>query len=357
MSFFRRWLMVKEVDPDQQLTGVYPDRTVRQQVYRDMYSCEYDPEPFIMYRIKKNLVRCSWSTDGKGFVRVTHAPGPAPLRVLLLGDSVTFGLGLSHTGENIASQLEKALLERSDVRERGLSVINCSQPGYSLLQQVLYSRYFLSGEDVPDIVLLWCGFNDVHNAFYSPDFGGPIPLLDPCTPAVRRLGRMLLKLLPAAFLKLMMGSELATRVHSDKRRLGRRFADDKYLYVTLFADFKARWEREGARVMVLLQPYLGGGNRSLTPCEQVVLAKRRALIGRQFALDVLSVYADAYRRFEEWLKEAGCDCLNLVDVLDAQTGQMFVDRVHLTPRAIETIAQRVARAVLESGRRIRMGER
>ena len=50
-------LRVLEVDPDRQLIEVYPDPRERCQVFRDMYSCEYDTAPFVMYRVKRNLIQ------------------------------------------------------------------------------------------------------------------------------------------------------------------------------------------------------------------------------------------------------------------------------------------------------------
>ena len=348
MISLRRAIMVKQVHPERHLAGVYPDRRQRLQAHRDLYSCQFDAEPFIMYRVKKNLVRPSWRTDGQGFVSVTHAPGPTPVRVLLLGDSVTFGLGLSHPHENIAFQLEKALLVHSRVRERGLEIVNASQPGYSLLQQALYSRYFLNRPESPHIVLIWAGFNDIHNAFYSGQFGGPMPLLETFVPAVRRAARFLLKLFPPALLEMIVGAELATRIRSGRRQPGRCFPEDRDLYLSLFSDLKARWARQGTRVLFLLQPYLGSGKRDLVPCEQEILAERRRLIEQQFGLDVFAFYAQAYRLYEGWLKETGCDCLSLADALDGQNDQMFLDRVHLSPRAVEIVAQRIGLAALQA---------
>ena len=348
MISLRRAFMVKQVQPERHLAGVYPDRKQRLQAYRDMYSCRFDAEPFVMYRVKKNLVRSSWRTDDQGFVSVTHAPGPTPVRVLLLGESVTFGLGLSHLRENIAFQLEKALLAHSRVRERGLEIVNASQPGYSLLQQALYSRYFLDRPELPHLVLIWTGFNDVHNAFYSSHFGGPMPLLETFVPAVRRAVRFLLQLFPPPLLEMIVGAEFAGRIRSGRRRPGRHFQKDRDLYLGLFADLKERWARKGTRMIFLLQPYLGSGKRDLVPCEQEILTERRRLIEQQFGLDVLAFYAHAYRLYEGWLKEAGCDYLNLVDALDGQHDQMFLDRVHLSPRAVEIVAQRIGLTALQA---------
>ena len=81
-------------------------------------------------------------------------------RILLLGDSIIFGQGVSFT-ETLVQRLERALRESGAFDS--VEVINCGVAGYGPHQQ----RRFLEREGMtydPDIVILGFCHNDVTNA-------------------------------------------------------------------------------------------------------------------------------------------------------------------------------------------------
>ncbi len=97
------------------------------------------------------------STDRNG-LRLTPSSSPLPAgclpyRILLLGDSNTFGWGLEDD-ETWAASLQQAL------SDRGVRVINGGMPGYTLAQcYELYRRVGASYH--PDMVILSVGMHDM----------------------------------------------------------------------------------------------------------------------------------------------------------------------------------------------------
>lgn len=117
----------------------------------------------LFWRVKPNLnkhllfgrfadaqpLRFRVSTDGRGF-RAMPAVGSPRHRVLLLGDSCTFGLGVED------DQTFAALLQN---RLEGVQCINAGVPGYTAYQgRVLLEQLQL--DPPPDVVVITFGRND-----------------------------------------------------------------------------------------------------------------------------------------------------------------------------------------------------
>ncbi|MHC4470514.1 MAG: SGNH/GDSL hydrolase family protein, partial [Planctomycetota bacterium] len=91
---------------------------------------------------------------------------PGELRVLCLGDSVTFGLGL-RDGEPWPDRLAKALRRSLAPSGKRVRVVNGAVPGWSSVQgmRLLDEMSWLE----PDFVVFWFGLNDVKEARGAPD--------------------------------------------------------------------------------------------------------------------------------------------------------------------------------------------
>ena len=125
----------------------------------------------LIYELKPNLDTCFHQvrvlTNSQGLRSpVTYAqPKPPGLyRILLLGDSQTFGWGVSYSetfGALMAAELSS--------RGRAVEVVNAGIPGYNTTQEAAFLKYYGSGYQ-PDCVLV---------LFIGNDFGLPTFLLDP----------------------------------------------------------------------------------------------------------------------------------------------------------------------------------
>lgn len=131
---------------------------------RSEAAIQSDPE--LIWRLERNLASLADSSWAPG--RVSNGQGlredheiaipkpPGELRVLFLGDSCTFGVGLQHD-QVYVHRVEEMLAARFP-RIR-VECINAGVPGYSLLQGSL----FLNSEGFdyePDLVVLAFGWND-----------------------------------------------------------------------------------------------------------------------------------------------------------------------------------------------------
>lgn len=129
----------------------------------------FRPDPYTWWRLKPDLQdfhvvgRCwgrdvdfRFSTNAEGYRGAPLAPAGTKRRVLALGDSVTFGLGVTDT-QTWPRQLEEKLNAASggDIWE----VVNMGTPGYAALQGLRsLDKYGLSL--APDVVIACFGQND-----------------------------------------------------------------------------------------------------------------------------------------------------------------------------------------------------
>lgn len=125
--------------------------------------------PRLVYQFKPHLVDVRWkevsvSTNSQGFREVTE-PGPRDartIRILGLGDSVMFGLGVEED-ERYMDVLEERL--NQDFPAARWQTITIAVPGYNLVTEVeALKRYGLAYE--PDLVIYGFVFND----FCLPNF-------------------------------------------------------------------------------------------------------------------------------------------------------------------------------------------
>jgi lysophospholipase L1-like esterase len=101
-----------------------------------------------------------------------RAKEPGEFRVLCLGDSVTFGLGLSDQ-ETWPARLAIALGKAPQLAGRRVRVVSGAVPGWSSVQGMrLLSQL---KELDPDVIVFWFGLNDAKDARGIPDSERKIP--------------------------------------------------------------------------------------------------------------------------------------------------------------------------------------
>jgi len=122
----------------------------------------FDPDPWVWWRTKARLadyrVIIDWdrdhdftlNTDAQGF-RDTDATSDAAQRVVVVGDSTAFGVGVDDD-DTWPAQLQRMLREDA-------TIINAGVPGYSTFQALrMAEKYAL--EPKPDVLVVCAGFND-----------------------------------------------------------------------------------------------------------------------------------------------------------------------------------------------------
>jgi lysophospholipase L1-like esterase len=99
-----------------------------------------------------------------------HAENGSPARVMLFGGSTMWGTGSRDSG-TIPSAL--ARLIGSDAGVRPAAVVNMGESGYVSTQSILALELELRRGNVPDIVILYDGVNDIYSAFQNGEPGLP----------------------------------------------------------------------------------------------------------------------------------------------------------------------------------------
>jgi lysophospholipase L1-like esterase len=136
----------------------------------------FEGDPLLFWRLQPNLRDVVWdktlvTTNSRG-LRYDRPLGPKPpgaVRILCLGDSVTFGFRVplvfaARPGERhpgwlpYPARLEKALREANPGRD--VEVIPLAVPGYSSHQGLAWLRRDIA-ELQPDLVTLLFGWNDI----------------------------------------------------------------------------------------------------------------------------------------------------------------------------------------------------
>jgi lysophospholipase L1-like esterase len=134
----------------------------------------YDSDPKLLWRLHRRanldfpeLWFVGVRTDSRGLRGADRDEEwkKSRLRVLCLGDSVTFGVALAND-ETFPARLERALVERLPP-ETAPVVINAGVPGYSSVQGLRLLDELAPLE--PDVVVWWFGMNDAKAALGGPD--------------------------------------------------------------------------------------------------------------------------------------------------------------------------------------------
>lgn len=135
----------------------------------------YERHPVLRWTLKRNTVlhepllgfeHASTNSLGLRGRQPPKVRKPEELRVLCLGDSVTFGLGVRDE-ETWPAQLKQALLASPLLGGRPVHVLNGGVPGWSCVQGMRLLDEVQWYE--PNVVVFWFGYNDVQPALGRPD--------------------------------------------------------------------------------------------------------------------------------------------------------------------------------------------
>jgi lysophospholipase L1-like esterase len=143
------------------------DPTFSEMVRRvDAQEFFYEVDPDLFWTLRPNLEAegeaTSFRTNSMGLRgREVGSPESRTLRVLLLGDSVTFGYGLEEHA-TLAAQLRELLLDSG----LPIDVVNGGIPGYSSHQGLRQAERLVPATR-PDVVVVCFGFNDARDLFAS----------------------------------------------------------------------------------------------------------------------------------------------------------------------------------------------
>ncbi|MEN8149938.1 MAG: SGNH/GDSL hydrolase family protein [Planctomycetota bacterium] len=294
---------------------------------------------------------------------------PGEVRVLCLGDSITFGLGHGDAA-TWPSRLKAILSRRPEFAGRPVTVVNGAVPGWSSVQgmRLLDQLDWLAS----DVVVFWFGMNDVQEAWGRPDSrkGGSPGALDD---AVALLSGLRTVQLMARISDAVRGGGEETRATVEEyaaavERLRAAEADGGPKVVVVaspermaeteaqLASVVARMEEEGVRWVVgpraLLMPItparislpIGGRVVPGPSGRELMLGGRdRARCDlEQVRKDLATVRAWREGLERRWLAVAG-DMLGAEELFgDAPGGAVYTDNCHLTAEGCDRAAAAIA---------------
>jgi lysophospholipase L1-like esterase len=133
------------------------------------YVCTYDPytgyfnKPNLRYHIKKNGYDFYYDTDKDG-IRGSRRPleKKNEYRILVLGDSCTYGFGIN-SNRTYSALLEDKLIKKY---RRNIRVINAGVPGFDTKQEVAYLKHY-GMKYRPDLVVIAFMNNDLEGNLFS----------------------------------------------------------------------------------------------------------------------------------------------------------------------------------------------
>jgi lysophospholipase L1-like esterase len=292
---------------------------------------EYDP--YVLWRTAE--FTGEYVNVDSGGRRSTHDREPCTYSVFLLGGSAAWGWGVPDWG-TVSSYLGEQLADF------GLSacVRNLGEQGFVSSQELIRLENELRRGNIPDVAIFYDGFNDMLTAWENRRAG-----------IHYRLERIAAKLeedpdRPLALVRTLMGH---TRLATLKRRLiaPRPSSDDAPRSPTLARQAVEAYEANfrlaqalgaafGFDVVFVWQPYIRAGSKTLTPDEQKMWSLK-------YPYPFLAAVDSIARE-----RAAVVDGLHYFgDVFDSETGQMWIDFVHVTPEANRVVAERLAEIVTD----------
>jgi len=317
-------------------------------------------------------------TNSRGF-RGADFPArkmPGEFLVLCLGDSVTFGVGLSDR-ETWPARLVAALRAAPEFAGRPVQVINGAVPGWSSVQGMRLLDRMKALE--PDVVVFWFGMNDAKEARGVPD-GEFVPPSAAAAETIRILRKSrVFQLLQ----ELIVGTP---RTASDVRRVSRsefreavqrllagarsggpaplfvRYPEMTAQTVSELATVVTRAEEAGAALVIghsrLLSPWVPALEGTDLTGRAVRTREGPAILFADGMADTTRTLAavkadfvrlrDLKRELDALMPALPENSLGYEDLFgDAAPAWVFTDNCHLSPHGADLAGRALARAVLQ----------
>jgi lysophospholipase L1-like esterase len=169
--------LVRVALPPVEPLDVFVQSTFQQDDFRDAHHVRiFEGDPLLFWRLRPNLDRVVWdftvvSTNGQGLrqaVPVTEKPDER-VRILCLGDSVTFGYRVPLVFPARPNDYDRSARPYPELLEQGLrathpghdlEVLNMGVPGYTSRQGHAWLESRID-RLAPDLVILCFGWNDI----------------------------------------------------------------------------------------------------------------------------------------------------------------------------------------------------
>lgn len=280
---------------------------------------QYDPE--ISYRLKPNFV--GGRHDAPKFIHETNSLGllgkrepdrsPRASNIVFLGDSVGYGDYLDYP-ETLVARMQA--LAGADY-----ALFNGSSPGWSTNQEIGYFRKYLSDVNWNMVVILFC-VNDLVDFEWVFDHSNSFYTM---APEVKDLGY-------SGPVETSLQSVKIWNMRNEFRRDPRTVPLMYQNNTCLFAWDQQSWDRYAQKI---LKPFASTLGTRLLIVAVPSHAQARALA--MGAPVNIALYPQG--QLEGLAKEMGFKFVDGTQFLKGNVADLFLDDVHLTPKAHEQIAE------------------
>ena len=299
------------------------DNDLKREICHGFYNLEWTDSNHISYKPDQHFSVVNINSDGFRGPEISLKNNDEVFRIFFLGGSTAFGASALSDEKTIPGYIQQFF--DNEKNYDGIEVINAGVPGgYSFIEAEMVKKKILDFE--PDLLVIYDGYNDNHRNFnnYYLDTQTEKTAYD--------LMHLILqndfyKTPQFFFHQYFHWTFETTEIISFDDAYGFEKANR---WMMTWDEVCQNGNQHGYEVMVMLQPFLGTGERELTDEELAMFKKYE---GKNIL--------NNYEHFADALGKLSDSCTKIVDLrnsLDNESETMYYDIVHTGDKGNKVIA-------------------
>jgi hypothetical protein len=315
-------------------SDVYDDVDLKKKLCLDWYEVIIYQEPTLMIEPNQKFESISINDKGIRGMDFTEYPDKNTSRIFMVGGSTTFGVGSTSDNTSIPGYLQEIF----DIRilNQNFEVINAGIPSAnSKTESNLIENYLANFH--PDVIIVYDGWNDLMqstNTFEKPIITSYNIKKDKTL--TENIFIFSQKYFP--FYKTPIGLKhiFTAFTYHEKEELAYESNID-----TMVSEWSKTWTNvclnakdNDIKTIIILQPFLGTGNKILSDSESIILKK-------------FNEHKNAIKYYEKYastLDDLALKCDVVLDfrmVFDEKKNSIFYDRVHVGDEGNYIVAEEI----------------
>lgn len=320
------------------------EKSVKIQICNDLEDLVYTHDPILSIEPNQHSKTININSEGFRGPEITKNKPLETYRIFILGGSTAFGSTSTSDETTISGYLQQKFNEDKNVDFK-VEVVNAGVPAAWSHVETLYIKQKLLDYS-PDLFLIYDGWNDIYKDKQDWLKGRSQ------TSNVENIEKTLIDSIyfsiredfsfykTPVMLRNISNSFFATFGSHDVKAYKENLPE-------MAKDWEERWtdicklgEKQNFETIIILQPFVGTGNRELSNQDQIWYDNRN-----HFDL------VNAYQTFADKLVELEKDCTNTVDlrnVFDNIDGQIYTDAGHVVDKGNKILADEFYQLSLSS---------
>ena len=250
-------------------------------------------------------------------------------RIFIIGGSTTFGVGTTSDHTTIPGYLQQLITE--DFGKYDVEVINAGIPkAYSFTEKNLIKDKLLSYD--PDLLIVYDGWNDLEHDYDHYEDSGDYKLMDQIIRSVHQSNIVTPNVILKLYFNYKQDSVDVIPFNSYK------IEQKSLLWKDAWMDICNLQQKHGFKTMIVLQPLVGTGNKSLSIEEQNYFT--------HYDSEQKNRYYDLYANELNKLNSKCTMTFDLRDGFDSNSETIFYDAGHVGNKGNQIIAQQIYEEIL-----------